>query len=118
MKARRRPAFSSARSPSVVVPAGDVTWLRRSAGCLPVTWAYVADPRIVWVTMRWATSRRRPIWTGAAIHASLTRQTEGGAGVRGAQPCARLGGRVGDRPHDGVVMQRVADGGDGDAGHD
>ncbi len=44
-----------------------------------------------------------------------------GDGVGGGpdgHPLADLGGGVGDRPHDGVVLEGGADGLDGDAGHD
>jgi hypothetical protein len=62
---RKRP-FSSSYKAEAVVPDGDVTLLRRIAGCSPVSMAYKVDPNIVWYTNVVALSRGKPICTPAS----------------------------------------------------
>ncbi len=32
----------------ISIPRGEVTWFFSSAGCLPVVWAYLAEPGTAW----------------------------------------------------------------------
>ena len=54
------PPASSSRMPSIVTPAGVVTWSFNMAGCSPVMSTLRAAPSTVWAASSVATSRGRP----------------------------------------------------------
>ena len=71
---RRRPDSSSWIA-AALVPAGDVTMLRSTAGWSPDCLAKRVLPSSVSMTRSWAMWRGKPRWTAASIRASITRNT-------------------------------------------
>ena len=71
----RIPPRSSAISPAAVVPPGEVTVSRRSAGCSPVSWARRALPVTVSTASARAMSRGIPRYTPASMRASMNAKT-------------------------------------------
>lgn len=61
-----------------VVPAGDVTELRKMTGCSLVSIAYKVDPKSVWCVNVVAVSRENPMCTPASIIASMSIKTYAG----------------------------------------
>ena len=77
-KAPRTARCSSTRSPAIVVPAGDVTWSRSSAGCLPVSSTILAAPKSVCAANSSASLRGSPAATPPSASASMTRKAKAG----------------------------------------
>ena len=76
--AARAPCSSSAATPSMVLPPGEHTAARRTAGSVPVVKASRAVPAKVCRANRDALSRGRPQRTPASVIASRKRQTKAG----------------------------------------
>src|SRR5687768_2884062 len=73
-EARNAP-FSSSSSPAAVVPAGEVTIARSSAGLRALSRAYSAEPYSVCTTISSATVRGSPTATAPSMRASIKRKT-------------------------------------------
>ncbi len=71
MTAGLRPATSAARTPSMVVPAGEQTSSLRTSGCLPVSKTIFAAPSMLWAASLMAASLRSPFSTPASAMASI-----------------------------------------------
>src|SRR6185312_10920494 len=78
MKTERTARASRVRTPAAVVPAGEVTMARSTAGSSPVSASSLADPDMVSTTRVRLTSRVSPICTPDSMRASATRKKYAG----------------------------------------
>ncbi len=84
MKAERTARASRTRTPAAVVPAGEVTWARRTAGSSPVSAINFADPSMVSTTSVWLTSRGEAHLDPGLDQRLCHEEEIGGAGSRKA----------------------------------